>query len=344
VQAVVVSNPVNVAYVTGFEGVFDSEDAHAAVVTGESLTLYTDSRYRDAAGIAATETEWDVRVPREDLYGAVCSDLGQRGVVSIALEASVPYQRFRSVTEKFEGDVEAADGWVETIRRIKDAEEIGRIRAAQALTDRAFDHILGIIAPGITEAQIALELEFFMRREGSQGVAFDSIVASGPNSALPHARVTERVVQPGDFLKLDFGARVDGYCADMTRTLVVGAASETQKNIYSAVLAANAAGISACKGGTSAAWVDKAARDVIVARGFGELFGHGLGHGVGLEVHEKPSVNGRSSEPLPPGAVVTIEPGVYVPGFGGVRIEDLVVVSESGCEVLTRSAKDLIEL
>ncbi|MDR3685741.1 MAG: M24 family metallopeptidase, partial [Coriobacteriia bacterium] len=220
-----------------------------------------------------------------------------------------------------------------------------RIDAAQQITDAAFDHLLaGVLRPGVSERDVALELEFFMRRAGSQGVAFDPIVASGPNAAKPHANPSERLLTEGDFVVLDFGARVGGYCADMTRTVVIGSSSDRHREIYDAVLTANAAGTAAVCPERTGSEIDRAAREVIAQRGFGEYFGHGLGHGVGLEIHELPGLGPRSELRVPLGSVVTVEPGIYVPGFGGVRIEDLVVVDESGARVLTRSTKDLLEL
>jgi Xaa-Pro aminopeptidase len=183
-----------------------------------------------------------------------------------------------------------------------------------------------------------------MRRRGSEGVAFPPIVASGPNSALPHASPGPRTLGGGDFVVLDFGARVDGYCADMTRTVVIGKASDRQREIYNVVLAANATGAAAVRAGIPGREIDAAAREIVVAAGYGEDFGHGLGHGVGLEVHELPGVGPRSEDLVPLGSVITIEPGIYVPEYGGVRIEDLVVVEAEGSRVLTRSTKDLIEL
>ena len=343
-DAVLISDPVNIAYLTGFEGVFDREDAHAAVITADAAWLHTDSRYFEAARTAAVGGPWDVRLLAQNLYVTECAALIEAGIGSLAMESSVPYGRFRFMSRQFDGIVEGVDNWVEEIRQVKEAVEIERIASAQALTDQAFEYILDLIRPGTAERDIALLLECFMRREGSEGVAFDAIVASGPNSALPHAKVTSREIASGDFVKLDFGARVGGYCADMTRTVVVGPASERQREMYDAVLSANAAGIGAVKAGIPGKEIDAAARDVLTERGFGESFGHGLGHGVGLEVHELPSIGPRGEKSVLAGSVVTIEPGVYLPGFGGVRIEDLVVVEETGARVLTRSTKDLIEL
>ena len=342
--AFVITDPVNIAYLTGFEGVFDGEDAHVVVVTRETTVIYTDMRYAEALSRAAADTSWEVVAVRENLYITMCAELTAAGIGSIALETSAPHGRFRFISREFRGNVEAIDQWVEEIRQVKDDEEIHRIEAAQELTDRAFDYILDHVRPGAAERDVALELEFFMRREGSEGVAFAPIVASGPNSALPHAKVTGRAIETGDFVKLDFGARVDGYCADMTRTVVVGCASDRQREIHRVVLAANLAGIEAVRGGVQGSSIDAAARAVIDSAGFGEQFGHGLGHGVGMEVHELPSVSARGTKSVRVGSVITIEPGVYVPGFGGVRIEDLVVVEHNGSRVLTRSPKDLIEL
>jgi Xaa-Pro aminopeptidase len=343
-EAFAVTNPVNIAYLTGFEGVFDTEQAHAAVVSADSAWLYTDSRYFEAARSAAEGGQWEVRLLKEGVYAAVAFALTAAELCSIAVESTMTLAQHRELSAQHAGSIEAVDGWVERIRQTKQPLEIDRITAAQQLTDEAFTHILSRIHPGARERDIALALECYMRSQGSEGVAFDPIVASGPNSAMPHAKVTAREIEAGDFVKLDFGARVGGYCADMTRTVVVGSASERQREIYGAVHAANLAGIQAVKAGVPGRQADAAAREVLTERGFGEYFGHGLGHGVGLEVHELPGLGPRSEAALPAGAVVTVEPGVYLPGFGGVRIEDLVVVEEGGVRVLTRSTKDLIEL
>ena len=343
-RAVLVRRAANVAYLTGFENVFDDEEAHAALVTSSDAWLYTDSRYAVAAQAAAYGTPWEVVVVRDNLHQAVCTGAERAGVSRLGVESSTSHGSFEAIAGAFNGTVESVSAWVEAIRCVKEPEEIGRIAEAQRLTDRAFDYVVGLLRVGRAERDIALELEFYMRKEGSEGVAFAPIVASGPNSALPHAKVTSRQLQPGDFVKLDFGARVHGYCADMTRTVVVGHATDRQIEIYQAVLAANLAGLAAVRGGVAGKAVDGAARHVIEERGFGERFAHGVGHGVGIEVHELPRVGPRAEESLLPGSVVTIEPGVYVPEYGGVRIEDLVVVETDGARVLTASPKDLLEV
>lgn len=344
IPAMLVTGVSNMRYLTGFDGVFDDGINAACLVTSEHARFYTDARYSEAARAAAEGTPWTVRQTSGSMYVDICRELQSEGVAQLALESSVPYGRFKFISEQFVGSVRVTDGLVEGIRQVKEAAEIERIQEAARLTDAAFEHILGYVRAGLTEREVALELEFWMRKNGSEGVAFAPIVASGPNSSRPHATVSDRVIEPGDFLKLDFGACVDGYRADMTRTIVVGRADERQQEVYAAVLAANQAGLAAVRGGVAARDVDAAARSVLTERGFGERFTHGLGHGVGLDIHELPTLNAESRDQLRTGAVVTIEPGVYLEGAFGVRIEDLVVVEEAGCRVLTRSPKELIQL
>lgn len=344
VRAVLVSAPANLRYLTGFDGVIDDGINGACLVTADVAKFYTDMRYADAAAAAASGGPWEVRVQREDLYVEVCDELHTMGFDTLAVESSVPYGRFKFISEQFRGAVRVIDHLIEELRQVKEAEEVDRIAAAAAIADQAFQHMLGYIRPGRTEAEIALELEFTMRRNGSEGMPFSPIVASGPNGARPHAIPGPREVQPGDMIVLDFGARVGGYCSDMTRTVCVGAPSDEQRRIYDAVLAANEAGIAAVRAGMPCVDVDKAGRDVLVARGFGDQFTHGIGHGVGLDVHELPTIGPRSTQSLRDGAVVTIEPGVYVAGAAGVRIEDLVVVDDGGHRRLTNAPKELIEI
>ncbi len=221
-RAALITRPANVAYLTGFENVFDDEEAHAALVTLDAARLYTDSRYATAAKDAADGTPWDVVVVREHLRQAACSDAQHAGITWLGVESAASYGSFEVVSDAFGGVVEAVTEWVEAIRCVKEPEEVERIAQAQALTDRVFEHVVGFIRAGLSERDVALELEFYMRKHGSDGVAFPPIVASGPNSALPHAKVSSRRLQSGDLVKLDFGARLDGYCADMTRTIVIG--------------------------------------------------------------------------------------------------------------------------
>lgn len=340
----VVINPVNLRYLTGFDDVFDLERAHVGLISADRAVLYTDNRYREAAERAAADGAWEVRLPKDDLMTAVSEEAASRGVETIAVEENIAHSTFVKLERAFSGTTATFGPWVEAIRQVKEPGEVARIEAAQEITDRCFEHVLEWLQLGQSERDVALEIEYFMRREGSDGVAFPPIVASGPNSAMPHAIPGARSIQRGDFVKMDFGARFGGYCADMTRTVVMGSASDEQRSIYAAVLAANTAGSSAISAGVIGKDADAAARESLREAGFGEKFTHGLGHGVGLEVHELPGVGPKADKPLPAGAVVTVEPGVYEPGFGGVRIEDLVVVEATGRRVLTRSTKELIEL
>ena len=344
-EAIALTSVPNIEYCTGFHGVFDGEPAHVALVGAAGAALFTDSRYVEALTSAACGTEWEVRLVRESLTTAVTDELRLVGAKRLALETSLPYSRFQAFATEHDGEIIEATGWVEELRAVKDVEEVSAISRAQELADRTFEHLLAnVLRAGVAENDVALELEFFMRREGSDSVAFPPIVASGPNAARPHATPSDRRLASGDFVVLDFGARVGGYCSDMTRTVVVGRATDRHREVYDAVLAANLAGLGAVTAGRLGRDIDAPARATIAERGFGEYFGHGLGHGVGLEIHELPSVGPRSDVAVPLGAVVTVEPGVYIPGYGGVRIEDLVVVEASGGRVLTRSAKDLIEV
>jgi Xaa-Pro aminopeptidase len=345
VDAALISDPANMRYLTGFERVFDGS-VHAAVVVGRDyLRFYTDPRYIEAAKAAAEGTAWDVRLQGTDLFVRVCDDLGTSGAETIAMESSVPHARFVLVSDRFSGRVVVSDRWVERLRAVKDEAELDACGRAAALTDAAFGHVLELLRPGLREIDVSLALEVFMRSNGSEGLAFEPIVASGPNSSRPHAGVSGRVIEAGDLLTMDFGARVDGYCADLTRTVVVGAnATEQQRELYGAVLAANLAGIAAVRAGVPARAVDAAARDLLAGLRLAEHFGHSLGHGVGLEVHEEPRLSTASDDILRTGSVVTVEPGVYLAGKLGVRIEDLVVVEESGARLLSHAPKDLIEI
>ncbi len=344
VEAFVVASPANVAYLTGFERVFDEEPASVCLITNGDARVFVDSRYAEAAKAASESGPWLVVGPEVNVWESVLEAIDGGGYGAFAVEAAITHARFEKVASGREDNVRSANGWVERLRVVKEPEEVERIARAAELADAAFDHVLGAIRAGTTEAEVALELEVFMRRNGSEGLAFPSIVAAGSNSSRPHAKVTDRELERGDLLTMDFGARVGGYCSDMTRTIGIGSVDEERKAMYDAVLTANEAGIAAVRAGRSGIEIDAEARRVIDDAGFGTYFGHGLGHGVGIEVHEAPSLSARATPAVPAGAVVTVEPGVYVPGVGGVRIEDLVVVGEDGATVLSHAPKHLIEV
>ena len=342
VGALLLTQASDQRWATGFDGVFDDDPGVACLIGRSAAAVYADSRYVEAARVAAAGTAWTVHKAARPATRAAEVAAGAGG--TLALQPQLPWARYTRLAGAFGGRVVPSTGWLEAARIVKDAGEIARIGAAQEITDAAFSHILDLVAPGVSEAELALEIEVFMRRNGAEGVAFPTTVASGPNSSKPHAGATQRVLIDGDFVKMDFGARVGGYRADMTRTVVLGAASDHQRAIYDAVLEANEAAIAACRAGVAGRRLHRVAVTVLERHGMGRRFGHGLGHGVGLDIHEGPSVGPRSDDVLAAGMVVAIEPGVYEPGFGGARIEDLVVVEDSGCRVLTGSTKALIEI
>ncbi len=230
------------------------------------------------------------------------------------------------------------------LRSIKSLQELKAIKQAQDLTDKTFEHILNFIKAGKTEREIMLEMEFFIRKCGSEGVAFDFIVVSGKNSSLPHGVPTEKAIQNGDFITMDFGGVVSGYHSDMTRTVALGYADEEMREVYNTVLSAQTEALKAIKPNVKCKEIDKIARDIIVEKGYGECFGHGLGHSVGLEIHESPCFNTRDNTLLKKGMVLTVEPGIYIEDKFGVRIEDMVYITDNSYENLTRSPKKLIVL
>ncbi|MHB8124051.1 MAG: M24 family metallopeptidase [Desulfitobacteriaceae bacterium] len=326
--------PENRRYLSGFTG-----SAGSLLILPEQAFLLTDFRYIEQAN---QETiEYTVLKTGNDMYVSLAEV--SLGVKRLGFEGDylnfMDYCRLRDALPQTE--LISLPNLVTDLRSIKDPTEISLIRDAVRIADEAWANMLNSIKIGQTEEEIALDLEFAMRRAGASGASFDFIVASGRRSALPHGRASSKKIQKGEFLTIDFGAVYQGYCSDITRTVILGEPDNRQKEIYQLVLAANRAGIEAVKPGLKGKEVDAVARNVIQEAGFGEFFGHGLGHAIGLGVHEGPNLNLREEKFLEPGMVVTVEPGIYIPDWGGVRIEDIVLITEQGCEVLTRSPKDL---
>ncbi len=343
-DAFLVTSGPNMRYLTGFEGIFDDGMNAACLLTLQTARFYTDARYIEAAKAVAMGTSWVVRLAKETLYIGVCEELADEGVSTLAVESSVPYGRFRFISQQFDGRVLVEDGWVENLREVKEQREIEAIAQAAMLADAALARALEVMAPGIREIDLALEIETHMRRAGSEGVAFGTIVASGANGAMPHALASERTLREGDLVVIDLGARVDGYCSDMTRTVAIGEADARQREVYEAVLSANEAVRQAVKAGVRARDLDRAAREALLPGGLELHFTHALGHGVGISVHEAPALSAQNEDALRAGTVVTVEPAVYVAGWGGVRIEDLLVVESGGSRLLSKSPRDLIEI
>lgn len=334
------SDEANLRYLTGFSGSFG-----VLIVSRDRQIFFTDSRYiervrQDLKGFEIRELKTR-RERASSKTARILKALKLKRVGFNSLTLSVA--AYNDLNKRLKGKaikLVSLEGPVEKLRRVKDEQEISHIEKAVELTDCAYAYILNQIKVGMTEREIAWELEMFIRENGSDGLAFPIIAASGPNSALPHHSISDRKIEAGDFLLFDFGARSNGYCADMTRTVVIGRASEEQKEIYKIALDAQEHAIEKIRAGIKGKDADKAARDVIEQAGYGENFGHGTGHGVGLAVHEGPRLSSLlGQDKLKPGMVVTVEPGIYLASWGGVRIEDLVVVEEGGCRVLTRSPK-----
>ncbi|HEV2754551.1 MAG TPA: Xaa-Pro peptidase family protein [Actinomycetota bacterium] len=339
-DALLVTNMTNVRYLCGFSG-----SNGQMLVTQNAALFFTDPRYRARAGQLVQGA--DVIVYDTFLHESLAPALQAAGVTKVGIEGTTMTVAQRDqLTEKL-GGVELAPtkSLVEELRRRKEAEEVSLLREAVRIGDEAFTWVLDRLGPGRTEREIALDLEVEMRRRGADSISFDPIVGSGPLSAHIHHSPSDRELAPGDLVLLDFGARWGGYCSDLTRTVVLGAASDHAKEVYATVLASQTAGIDAVGPGATGVAVDAAARAVIDDAGYGETFGHGLGHGVGLDIHEQPRLHKTSEDTLVPSDVVTVEPGVYETGIGGIRIEDCVLVTDEGSEVLGKAPKDtLIEI
>jgi len=344
VDGLLVTDLVNVRYLTGFTG---SNAALLVHVDGDAQSrLCTDGRYR--AQVAAEVPDLETVIERACAL-TLAGLAAELGIGALGFESDhVTVDAYAALVEEAAetAALVRSPGLVQQLRMVKDDAELAALRTACAIADAALAELIehGGLAPGRTEAEVALDLEYRMRAHGAAGPSFASIVAAGPHSAVPHHSPTATPLRAGDFVKIDFGALVDGYHSDMTRTVVLGAAADWQRELYALVAAAQAAGRAALSPGVEVADVDAAARGVVVAAGRGEEFLHPLGHGVGLQIHEAPLLGATGSGRLAAGMAVTVEPGVYLEGRGGVRIEDTLVVTDGAPEVLTRFPKDLLEI
>ena len=335
-DAFVITHPPNLRYITGLRAT-----AGAAVITAEQCTLLVDFRYETVARqLAAANPALVVPPATSSLDPAIVEALRRAEARRAGVEgAYMPISRYHRLAALLGREVELvpAERFLERARAVKDDEEIGILREAARRLSVVARQAPRLVRAGQTEQETAALVESAMRAEGFEGFAFETIVASGPNGALPHARPTGRRIEDGDGVVLDFGGVYDGYCVDLTRTLQVGQTSSEFRRLFDAVADAHAAALAAVKPGVLPVEIDRAARSVLERHGLGEAFGHGTGHGLGLEVHEEPRISpaAPAGEPVIAGMVFTIEPGAYVPGIGGVRIEDDVLVVPGGCEVLT---------
>jgi len=352
IDAFFLTNLTNIRYLSGFTG------SNAFLLVGAGGAWFvSDGRYRLQAAEQVVEAEIQICNTHAEVISTLgdcaktlhSSKIGFEGA-SVTVGSRTSGWELPPGIDKLELYFEGTElfptgGWVEALRKVKEPAEIELMRQAAEMADAGLAFVLGRIEPGQTEKQIALDLEFYLRSNGAEDVSFDPIVATGKHSAYVHAQPSDRTVEKGEFLLFDLGCRYKGYCSDLSRTVVVGAATQRHKDMYEAVLAAQVAGLSAARAHMSCGQVDEAARSVLVEAGLGEAFSHGLGHGVGLEIHEEPSLKKAFEELLAPNNVITIEPGAYIEGFGGVRIEDLIVVQEEDApQILSAAPKELVEL
>ncbi|MBR1845834.1 MAG: aminopeptidase P family protein [Oscillospiraceae bacterium] len=341
IEAMLITAEPGEAYAIGFRG------EGVVLVTEDECDYYTDSRYIEAAEAQVTGCNIQVIGGGKGHLALAKEDIARLGLTRIGIqEEYLTLLSFNSWRKTLgEGmTLVPAGQLVADLRAAKDEEELALMRKAQAITDRTFTEILNHVKEGVTEQEIAALITYYHMKFGASKNSFDPIVASGPNGSMPHAIPSDKPIRKGEFVTMDFGSIYGGYCSDMTRTVAVGQPTEEMERVYHIVAEAQLKGIAAARAGVIGREVDKAARDIITEAGYGDYFGHGLGHSLGLEIHEDPGFRSGCKEAIPAGAVVSVEPGIYLPGRFGVRIEDVVVVREDGCEVMTKSPKQLMVL
>ena len=339
-DAMLVAHLPNVRYLCGFTG-----SAGILLIGPKKPIFITDGRYDEQAHEQVEGAR--IVISKGPALEEIAKQITRLKLASVGIEADHLTVAQRTRFKKALGAktrLRETSGLIEQLRTIKDSQELAAIRKAVNLGGELFDVVLKAIRPGVRESEVAAELEYAARSRGAEGMSFETIVAAGPRSALPHGVASRAVIPERGFVVLDYGVILAGYCSDQTRTVHVGKPSAEARKWYESVLEANLAGIEAVKAGVTAGEVDKATRDVLRRKGLDRYFTHSTGHGVGLEIHEVPRLGRKQTERLEPGMVVTIEPGIYVPGKGGIRIEDMVAVTEHGCEVLTPVGKDLVVL
>ena len=335
IDALLVTNPYNRRYMANFTGT-----AGVVFITKEEALFITDFRYVEQATEQAVG--YTVVEQRRTVVEQVADEVVRLGVRPLGFEKDhMTYGEFEIFEEYVDAILVPVSGWVEQLRLIKTEDELAILQRAADIADETFEHICTYIRPGVSELDVANEMERYMRSLGATQSSFDSIVASGVRGALPHGVASDKLIEEGELVTLDFGALYNGYISDITRTVAVGEPSEQMKEVYEIVLAAQKRGVEQIRPGMKASEADQVVRDVIVEKGYGEAFGHSTGHGIGLEVHEMPALSSRNDTVLQCGMTVTVEPGIYLPGIGGVRIEDDIVLTETGNRRLTKSSKEL---
>ncbi len=321
-------------------------DEGMCLVTADDCIYLTDSRYTEAAERGMRGTGRVVQVDREhSYYRCINEALAMRSVSKLGVEEEqLTHGAFTRLAGKLNAQLVPCQSAVDSLRAVKEPWEQDRLQRAQEKTDAVFSEMLGVIRPGMTEKELEAELIYRLYRAGAEGLSFPPIVVSGPNTSMPHGVAGDRILQKGDFVTMDFGIVLEGYCSDMTRTVALGCATQEMRQVYDTVLRAQLAGIAATCAGKTGQQIDGAARRVIEEAGYGEFFGHSYGHSLGIEVHESPNCAPSCAAPIPAGAVCSAEPGIYLPGRFGVRIEDVVIFTPDGCLDITRSPKELLIL
>ncbi|MEG2708583.1 MAG: Xaa-Pro peptidase family protein [Vagococcus sp.] len=338
IASFLITSPYNLRYLTGFTGT-----TGVALIGLEEAFFITDFRYTEQAAKQCVGYEIVKNVG--PILEVVADLVESKTIENLAFEESfVAFKQYVELETLLEVDLIPVSGMIEELREIKDESEIAIVEKACEIADKAFSHILTYIKPGMTEIQVANELDFYMRSLGASGVSFETIVASGLRSAMPHGVASDKVIEQGDMITIDFGCYYNGYVSDMTRTISLGEPSDKLREIYGIVKEAQQRVLDAAKPGMSGIELDAIARDYIASKGYGEAFGHSTGHGIGLEIHEGPNVSKLAEKAFVPGNIITNEPGIYLPGIGGVRIEDDMLVTENGIKRLTHSEKELIIL
>ena len=341
-DAMLLTEEANRFYASGFHS---SGTDGAALVTREQVYYLTDSRYTEAAQRYVEGAEILEVGPGRGYRALLKEILEHHGVKRLGFEDAYMTVRDHALYAKELGcELIPATELLWKLRRVKDTVELDALIHAQRIAEQALEVILREIREGVEEREIAARLQYLMLHFGAENLSFDPIVVSGPNGSLPHGVPGERKIQKGEFVTMDFGCIYQGYCSDMTRTVAVGSVTDEMRTVYETVLQAQRAGIAAAKAGITGKAVDAAARSVIEAAGYGKYFGHSFGHGVGVEIHESPNAASSNDQPLPAGAVISAEPGIYLPGKLGVRIEDVIFITEDGCQDLTKAPKDLLIL
>lgn len=337
-DAIVVTDSYNLRYLANFTGT-----TGIAVISQDDAVFITDFRYTQQA--AKQAVGYTIRQNVQEIFAEVNDYLNELNLKRVGIEANqMNVATYLHIKSLFSAEIVETRNFIEQLREVKEEEELDIIRQACDITDQAFEHILTFIRPGVREIEVANELERFLKSKGATAMSFDTIVASGVRSAMPHGVASEKIIEEGDMVTLDFGCYYKGYSSDMTRTIAVGQVNPKLKEIYEIVLEAHELVNQQAKAGMTGKEIDAIARDYIKARGYGEYFGHGLGHGLGLNVHELPGVNARSEQIVEENMVITNEPGIYIDGLGGVRIENDLIVKSNGVEIINRSPKHLIIL